>query len=90
MLILEFVPLGFNQSCIIGNIMNVVQNLMERLRPLVGVKSWDYCVLWKLSEDRRLMQTILIKLMSLSFPLSLSLSLLVFNLFGVRFLGILN
>lgn len=66
--------------------MNVVQNLMERLRPLVGVKGWDYCVLWKLSEDRRLMQTILIKLMSLSFPLSLS----PYVLFGVRFLGILN
>jgi hypothetical protein len=78
MLILEFVPLGFNQSCIIGNIMNVVQNLMERLRPLVGVKGWDYCVLWKLSDDRRLMQTILIKLMSLS--LTLSLFLLMFCL----------
>nr|ASW18440.1 aborted microspores protein [Tapiscia sinensis] len=36
--------------------MNIVQNLMERVRPLVGLKSWDYCVLWKLSEDQRFIE----------------------------------
>ncbi|KAB2602386.1 transcription factor ABORTED MICROSPORES-like [Pyrus ussuriensis x Pyrus communis] len=27
-----------------------MQNLIDRLRPLVGLKGWDYCVLWK-TED---------------------------------------
>nr|WOV89686.1 MYC3 [Pogostemon cablin] len=31
----------------------LVQSFTERLRPLVGIKSWDYIVLWKLSNDNR-------------------------------------
>lgn len=32
----------------------LVQSFIERLRPLVGIKGWDYIVLWKLSDDNRL------------------------------------
>ncbi|KAI3445173.1 hypothetical protein Pfo_001838, partial [Paulownia fortunei] len=31
----------------------LVQSFVEGLRPLVGIKSWDYIVLWKLSNDHR-------------------------------------
>ncbi|XP_048318963.2 transcription factor ABORTED MICROSPORES [Ziziphus jujuba] len=33
----------------------VMQNLLESIRPLVGLQGWDYCVLWKLSEDQSTM-----------------------------------
>ncbi|XP_073022328.1 transcription factor ABORTED MICROSPORES-like [Primulina eburnea] len=30
-----------------------VQSFIERLRPLVGIKGWEYMVLWRLSNDHR-------------------------------------
>ncbi|PRQ24979.1 putative transcription factor bHLH family [Rosa chinensis] len=34
----------------------IMSNLIPRLRPLVGLKGWDFCVVWKLSEDQRFVE----------------------------------
>ncbi|KAL2512491.1 Transcription factor ABORTED MICROSPORES [Abeliophyllum distichum] len=34
----------------------LLENFIERLRPLVGLKSWDHIVVWKLSDDHRCLE----------------------------------
>lgn len=31
----------------------LVHNFGARLRAILGLESWDYCVIWRLSEDQR-------------------------------------
>ncbi|XP_071717341.1 transcription factor ABORTED MICROSPORES-like [Rutidosis leptorrhynchoides] len=38
--------------------MEVTQEMMERLRSIVGPESWDYCVLWKPSKDQRVIELV--------------------------------
>ncbi|KAG9156386.1 hypothetical protein Leryth_009245 [Lithospermum erythrorhizon] len=36
--------------------MDIMQTFMQRIRPILGLKSWDYSVLWKLSHDQRFLE----------------------------------
>ncbi|PWA42909.1 basic helix-loop-helix (bHLH) DNA-binding superfamily protein [Artemisia annua] len=38
--------------------MEVLQEMMDRLRSIVGPESWDYCVLWKPCKEQRVIEWI--------------------------------